>query len=112
MRRYGLIFFGILLFTAGLGVLAWRVQTNPGLLERYERALTGQGEKVAPHELSTEAPSDGRSGTFGSQELEDDRVGALKLNELFIDLANVLIGLIGIGLAVSGMRARGRAPSA
>ncbi len=73
MRRIGLIFLGLLLLTGGVGVLGWRIHNDPGILERYERALTGAPQQTGPEAPGDQSRKNGTGGYVDSSPLESER---------------------------------------
>lgn len=113
MRRIAYVFVGVVLFAAAAGVLGYRLVNEPAFLERYSW-LAGE-ENAAQPQPAPEAmrPQGGDERSMQTQARRgDDRrspreqLNNMKFFELGLDIANVLVGVIGIYLTLSGIRMR------
>ena len=109
MRRLGYILLGVVLLAGAAGVLGYRLQNEPSLTARYSW-LAGEENTARPTAPATESFSasrreDGREFRRSPR----DEGSSMKLVELGLDVANVVVGLVGIWLTLSGMSMRRRA---
>lgn len=114
MRRIAYVFVGIVLFAAAAGVLGYRLVNEPAFLERYSWVI-GEENAASPQQHAPEAmsPQGGDRPSMQTQARRgDDRrspreqLNNMKFFELGLDVANVLVGVIGIYLTLSGIRMR------
>lgn len=115
MGRLGYIFLGLVLFAVAAGVLGYRLMHESDALARYSW-IVGEENAAPVQERSASRPqaSPGTDSFAQARRVEDGRrekLNNMKLLELGLDIANVLVGLIGIVLAISGMRMRREARS-
>lgn len=113
MSKTFLFVIGLLVFVVAAGGMWYRLADDPNAGRRYDWALEQIGvRKNSAAPSDAEAPG-GRSRSL-SQDTQTDRPSrtrvqqqnGLELFKLGLDLANVLVGLIGLYLAMSGMRMR------
>jgi hypothetical protein len=115
MSRFSLFLVGLLICVAAFGGLYYRTANDPGMERRVNWALekVGLRQKTTvsaeqPREYSRErsaAPrtrAERRADRRQSRQQDDQ----LELFKLGLDLANIVVGLIGIYLAASSMRSR------
>lgn len=113
MGRTALFLVGLLMLAVAAGAMWYRISEDPNAARRYDWAL----EQIGVREKSA-APVEGAQDRSAERSLRStDRPAELAEREdtqqytemlkLGLDVANLLIGLIGIYLAVSGMRGRG-----
>ncbi|MEO1281073.1 MAG: hypothetical protein AAFV69_04985 [Pseudomonadota bacterium] len=109
------IFLGLLLIAGAVGALGYRFQQEPDLLSKYERMIEPEVTQApAPTAPQTRSATPQDVGPEGAIEPRSEapvaaakkRVDNVKLLEIVLDVGNILVGLIGIYLAVSGMRMR------
>ena len=114
MRKFALILIGIVLIAACVGYVGWRIHDDPNLLERYERSFSGAVENQSDGSVDAGPDTNNEDGAARAARSAEQKAprNALKLFEIVLDFANVIVGLIGIWLAVSGMRMRARANDA
>ncbi len=116
MSKSGMIIVGLLLFAAAIGALGYRIMSDPEQTAAYrsifQRAPSGSGSSAPSQDLSRDrraAPDETRATRRSTRKAQRRaRNRNLKFFELIIDILNVVVGLIGIGLAIWGMRARAR----
>ncbi|MEO1207661.1 MAG: hypothetical protein AAFV45_15140 [Pseudomonadota bacterium] len=109
------IFLGLLLIAGAIGAMGYRLTQSPDLLSKYERMIETQTEPApttsAPKTRSATPQEVAPQGADGIQSdapvaSTEKRVDNFKMLEIALDVGNILVGLIGIYLAVSGMRMR------
>lgn len=117
MGRRGYIFLGLILFAVAAGVLGYRLMHEGDALARYSW-IVGEENAAPEQERSASRPqaSPGADSLAQARRVEgggtrQEKLNNMKLLELGLDIANVLVGLIGIVLAISGMRMRREARS-
>ncbi|MEL7048529.1 MAG: hypothetical protein AAFO75_06130 [Pseudomonadota bacterium] len=111
------IFMGAVLFLGAVGFLGYRYTQSPDLISKYERMMAP--EEVSEAKPKTRsvtpapvAPDDGPQVDYSRQadsplpSSETSRFDKIRILEIALDAGNILVGLIGIYLAVSGMRMR------
>lgn len=114
MRRFAYVFVGLILFAAAAGVLGYRLMNEPAWQERYAW-LMGKENAASPQDPAAEAmrPQGGDDAQMRSLARRgEDRRSArdqFKLLQLGLDIANVLVGVVGIYLTLNGMRMRRQA---
>ena len=115
MSRFTLFFLGVLICVGAFGGLYYRVSNDPGVERRANWALEQIGVRRGTDGLSQDDEASPRSGSTSRRSLSERREvrrhgrqqgEQLKLFKLGLDLANIVIGLIGIYLAASSMRSR------
>ena len=94
MRKLMTVLLGLLLMFGATGVLAYRLYDAP---ERAESA--GKGNLRAP---DTGVASKDRL----ARRYYEPEAGGWQLFSAAVDVLNVIVGLIGIGLTISGVRMR------
>ncbi|MCH9808761.1 MAG: hypothetical protein K0U74_13620 [Alphaproteobacteria bacterium] len=117
MRKTFYVVIGLVIIAVSAGGMWYRINNDPGAARRFDWAMEkiGVGQDVNANRQAPDAPA-GRSGRLSEHEArskrrEDRRErrqnrDQLELFKLGLDLANIVVGLIGIYLAYSGMRMR------
>lgn len=97
MRKV-ILWFGVLLALGAAGLFVQRWVVEPAKHGRYQQQSRG---------ISEQRPA-GRNGGGGPRDSTRRNSGpsSLQLFEIVIDLLNVVVGIVGIWLAVLGMRLR------
>lgn len=116
------VLIGVLLFGGAVGFMGYRVAKEPDLIAKYEWMLDENAakpdavEKLELPRTRSATPSPDAAGD-GPYELQTERraedrqrpsadVNNVKLFEYALDVGNILVGLIGIYLALTNMRGR------
>jgi hypothetical protein len=99
MRKFTVLLGLVLVLGAG-GLLSYRWFPEPERHARYSPGPSGgwRGEQRSGRDSRSE-PSSGRTARGGG-------LSSLHLFEIVIDLLNVVVGVVGIWLAVIGVRAQ------
>lgn len=107
MRKFAYVFVGVVLFAAAAGVLGYRLMNEPAWQERYAW-LMGQdpaAETIRP-QGGDNAEVRGLARRGEDRQSAREQLNNMKLLQLGLDIANVLVGIVGIYLTLSGMRMR------
>ena len=107
MRRLTYLIVGVVLLAAAAGVLGYRLMNEPAWQERYAWLLERESaaEAVRPQGGdNAQVRSMARRGE--DRQSAREQLNNMKLLQLGLDIANVLVGIIGIYLTLSGMRMR------
>lgn len=128
MGRFISVLLGLSLLAGAVGVFGYRLSNDPGALERYSW-IAGEntaeqreqdGPAAGPQSMRRQdndsmmapnaAPGDdaAQSRRRPDGRSRKEQLDNMKMLELGLDFANVLVGLIGIYLAFGGMRSRRR----
>lgn len=96
--RYVYLLIGLLMIAGAIGFGVHRFVQNPDLMAKYERIIQGESSaKVSGIEKNT------RSVTRSSGSTESDGV---QYFQMALDVGNLVVGLVGIFLALTSMRGR------
>ena len=118
MAKRTLIFLGLLLFVVVVGALGYRVYSDPNRADSYRSIFQGETSSADPDARRAPAPSSERyvdANDAQAQSKNDrraarnERIAGIKLFEPNVDVLNILVGVIGIGLAIWGSRMRSAA---
>lgn len=125
MGRFMSVLLGLALLAGAVGVFSYRLSHDPGALGRYSWiAGKNRADQQTPESLEATRPQ-AMQRNGGDREINpyagpgrsearrrpdgrsrNDEPDTMKMFELGLDIANILVGLIGIYLTVGGMRAR------
>lgn len=98
VMRYVYLLIGLLMVAGAVGFMFYRMDQEPDLVSKYERMIQGESTvKTSEVERRTRSPSASRGG--GDSE-------SVEMFQMALDVGNLVVGLIGIFLAVSSMRGR------
>ena len=100
MRRL-LVVLGLMLLLTAAGTFGYRWFQEPGRYARHQPDASGSWR--GPSERSGGWRND-RSGPSAGRNSKSGGLNGLRLFEIVIDLLNVVVGLVGIWLAVMGVR--------
>lgn len=129
MGRFISVLLGLVLIAGAVGVFGYRLSHDPGGLDRYSWiAGEDRAGQQRPEDLDATGPqamqrrdgdrdmapyaapgSEARRRPDGRP--RNEQPDTMKMVELGLDIANVFVGLIGIYLAVGGMRSRRQVPT-
>ena len=121
MSKTFLFLIGILVFAVAAGGMWYRIAGDPGAGQRYDWALEQIGvrqQTAAPIDAedardrtSAASPKTANAERSAKRQERRQEREQTELFKLGLDLANLLVGLIGIYLAVSSMRGRSESRS-
>ncbi|MEQ8825315.1 MAG: hypothetical protein RIC14_13175 [Filomicrobium sp.] len=116
MNKSVVFLIGLLVFAAAAAGLYYRLSNDPNTVSRYNWALEQVGIPNAFGPAPTDSEQTELAPESRSLQKREDRAerrrdraeyrDRLELFKLGLDLANVLVGLIGIYLALTSMSAR------
>ena len=102
MRKFIYVIFGLMIFLGAAGLLYTRqmqvVEGDAPAVSQAEPSSTTRG--LTPDRRVSQRRYDRGLDQYKTQD------GGWKIFEAAIDILNIVVGIIGIGLALSGMRAR------
>lgn len=129
MGRFISVLLGLALLAGAVGVFGYRLSHDPDALHRYswiagenrtelqrQEDLDATGPQTMRRQGSDrELSPSARPGTEARRRPDglprNEQPDTMKMFELGLDFANVLVGLIGIYLAIGGMRSRRQVPT-
>ena len=107
MRKFGLLALGLVLLGAALGTFGYRWIYEP---QRAARVVQQAPQGAA---RGLQGPADARQRPQGgAQKQTQTQVSGFQVFEIALNVANVLVGLIGIWLAVRSVRGSPRGSEA
>ena len=98
MRRLTVV-LGLVLLLGAAGMLSYRWFHEPARHARYNPGPSGSWRGVFEPRAGRDSRSEPSAGRPGREDLS-----GLRLFEIVIDLLNVVVGIVGIWLAVVGVR--------
>ena len=101
MRRLTVL-LGMMLLLGAVGALSYRWVHEPGRYARHQPSSPGSWR--SPSEPRAGGWRDDRPGPSAGRSSRNGGLSSLRLFEIVIDLLNVVVGVVGIWLAVVGVR--------